>query len=101
LVIDFLEIGSHELFAIDCLRIKILLISASWVARITGVSPSAQLCCLSSYKGNTWSLWKNQKILANQEQHFKATKSHTETMATVALLHMSVGFCLTWGGVLV
>jgi hypothetical protein len=29
LVIDFLEIGSHELFAIDCLRIKILLISAS------------------------------------------------------------------------
>jgi hypothetical protein len=34
----FFEIGSHELFAQGWLRTMILLISASWVARITGVS---------------------------------------------------------------
>jgi hypothetical protein len=34
----FFEIGSHELFAQDWLQTVILLISASWVARITGMS---------------------------------------------------------------
>jgi hypothetical protein len=35
---EFFEIGSGELFAWGWLRTAILLISASWVARITGVS---------------------------------------------------------------
>jgi hypothetical protein len=33
----FIEIRSHELFAWGWLRTSILLISASWVARVTGV----------------------------------------------------------------
>jgi hypothetical protein len=37
-VMGIFEIGSHELFAQGWLWTAILLISASWVARITGVS---------------------------------------------------------------
>jgi hypothetical protein len=35
---DFFEIGSHELFCPGWLWTTILLISASWLARITGMS---------------------------------------------------------------
>jgi hypothetical protein len=37
-VLGFLKIGSSKLFALGWLRTVILLISASWVARVTGVS---------------------------------------------------------------
>jgi hypothetical protein len=37
-VLDIFEIGSHELFAWDWFWVSILLISASWVARIIDVS---------------------------------------------------------------
>jgi hypothetical protein len=42
-VMGYFEIGSHELFAWGWLQTMILLISASWVARITGMSTSIQL----------------------------------------------------------
>jgi hypothetical protein len=34
----FFEIGSHEVFTQGCLRTLILLIAASWIAKITGMS---------------------------------------------------------------
>jgi hypothetical protein len=37
-MVDFFEIGSLELFATGWLQTGILLISASWIARITGMS---------------------------------------------------------------
>jgi hypothetical protein len=37
-VMGFFETGSHKLFAWGWLQIQILLISASWIVRITGVS---------------------------------------------------------------
>jgi hypothetical protein len=49
-VIGFFKIGSFQLFAQAGL---ILLISASWVARITGVSTSAIMCLLFEKKKTT------------------------------------------------
>jgi hypothetical protein len=48
-VLGIFEIGSHELFAWGWLRTTILLISASWVARITGVSHQhlARICFIA------------------------------------------------------
>jgi hypothetical protein len=37
-VMGFFEVGSHKLFALGWLWTSTLLISVSWVARITGVS---------------------------------------------------------------
>jgi hypothetical protein len=37
-VMRFFQIGAHELFTQGWLQTSILLISASWVARITGMS---------------------------------------------------------------
>jgi hypothetical protein len=46
---DFFFSESCELFAQGCLRTMILLISASWIVRITGVSHQHQLVCLLSF----------------------------------------------------
>jgi hypothetical protein len=53
-VLGIFEIGSHEFICPVWLRTAILLISASWVARITGVSHWCLTSCASC--GNEWAM---------------------------------------------
>jgi hypothetical protein len=58
-VLGIFEIGSCELFAWDWPRTTILLIAASWVARITGVSHQHPACFLYSWCSSICSLGRD------------------------------------------
>jgi hypothetical protein len=53
-VMNFLEIGSHQLFAQAGFRPWSLLISASWVARIIGMSHQRLASLFSSWTVTVW-----------------------------------------------
>jgi hypothetical protein len=72
-VLDIFEIRSHELFAPTDFETMILLISASQVARITGVSqwhPTATVGLSRDYYMVSL-YWINPRIGQHRTQHFK------------------------------
>jgi hypothetical protein len=62
----FFEIGSHKLFAQCWLRTVILLISASWVARIIGMShwhPATGINLSNTWLDNFVAVWTSRNVI--------------------------------------